>query len=87
MSLVFAGQYTNFQHKYFKIVSILIHHYEQTKWSQNLCATPYIPKKLKEIEINNNNKGDKRKVVFDVIENTNDTKLNNDLIDSNDYNK
>ena len=87
MSLVFVGQHTNFHHQHFKMVDMLIHHYEQTKWSLNPCATPYIPKEPKETEINNNNKGDERRVETDASENTNYVKSNNDLIDSNDYDK
>ena len=53
----------------------------------NLYTTPYVPKELKEIEINSNNKEDKRRVATDASENINDAKSNNDLINSNNYDK
>ena len=61
MSLVFVGNHTNFHHQHFKMVDILIHHYEQTKWSLNPYATPYVHKEPTEIEMSNNETGAEKK--------------------------
>ena len=76
MSLVFVGQHANFHHQYFNIVDILIHYYKQTIWSLNPCATSYISKEQKEMEINNKKKKDESRVETDASESANDA--NND---------
>ena len=59
MSLVFVGNHTSFHHQHFKMVDILIHHYEQTKSRLNPYATPYVYEE--QITINNNDTKVERK--------------------------
>ena len=46
----------------------------------NLYTTPYVPKELKEIEINSNNTEDKRRKVTNASENTKNIKLSKNAI-------
>ena len=45
MSLVFLGSYTAFHHQYFKMVDMLIHHFDMNMKKLNPCTKPYKPKK------------------------------------------
>ena len=45
MSLVFAGSHVAFHHQYFKIVDMLIHHFEKHMHGLNLRAKPYAHRK------------------------------------------
>ena len=80
MSLVFVGNYTSFHHQHFKMVDILIHHYEQTKSRLNPHATPHRCKE--QIMINNNDmKVEKKKT--DTSEDMKEAQAHNDSTDSN----
>ena len=59
-----------------------MHHYEQNKWSLNPHTTLYLPKEQIEVEIQNNNKGDKSRVVTNTSKDENNEKLNNNLVNS-----
>ena len=53
MSLVFVGSCTAIHHQCFKMVDMLIHHFEMNMKKLNPCAKPYEPKKEVE-EVNAN---------------------------------
>lgn len=45
MSLVFAGSHAAFHYQYFKMVDILVHHFEQQSHGLNSHAAPYAHRK------------------------------------------
>ena len=80
MSLVFVGNYTSFHHQCFKMVDVLIHHYEQTKSRLNPYATPCSYKE--QIMISDNDvKVEKKKT--DTSEDMKEAQAHNDSTDSN----
>ena len=56
MSLVFAESHAEFHYQYFKMVDVLMRHFEQNMRGLNLCAKPYVPLEQINIEHINKNK-------------------------------
>lgn len=56
MSLVFAGSYAAFHHQYFKMVDMMMHHFEQNMYGLNPHARSYVPAEQEYTEKNNNSR-------------------------------
>lgn len=80
MSLAFVGNYTSFHHQHFKMVDILIHHYEQTKSRLNPHATPCSYEE--QIMTNNNDTKVERKKTG-TCEDVKEAQVHDDSTDSN----
>ena len=44
MSLVFTGEHAAFDRQCFKMVDMLINHFEHTMFGLTPCAVPYVPR-------------------------------------------